>query len=507
MRNPDARPYAEGGRGPSARPLLAADRGGFVDRHGLWSETDHAAAGQLRRVVDETGIEMVRFAFVDQHGILRGKTMTRQAVRGVLRSGLTAPSSLLLKDTSGRSVFDVFAADTGVGIPGLGGAGDIVMVPVPSTFRVLPWTRRTGWMLCDLYFPDGRPVPLSPREILRRQEVRLAEAGYTLTAGAELEFHVFRADSGGLDADQVGVPGTPGRPVPVSPTSTGAQLLHEEGLDSLDELVQVLYDGLVGVDLPLRSIELEFGPSQLEITLAPGGPMKTADDVVLARSVIRQLCRRHGYRATFMSRPAGAQSASTGWHLHQSLHRIADGGPAFPAAQGSGTLSPVGMCYLAGLLDHAGAATAFATPTVNGYKRYLPYSLAPDAVVWGLDNKGAMIRVVGSAGDPDTRLENRSGEPAANPYLYLTSQIVSGLDGIARGLDPGPPTENPYAPGSTRLPRSLGAALDALAADPVFATALGTEVTNWYSTLKRSEFARYLAHVSDWEQREYLGLL
>lgn len=507
MRSIDARPYAEGGDGPSARPLLAANRGGFVDRHSLWDEAAHAAARQMRRVIDEVGIEMVRFAFVDQHGILRGKTMTRDAVTSVLSSGVTAPSSLLLKDTSGRSVFDVFAAETGVGVPGLGGAGDIVMVPVPATFRVLPWARRTGWILCDLYFPDGRPVPISPRGVLRRQMSRLYDAGYLLTAGAELEFHVFRADSDVLAADQVNAPGLPGRPVAVSPTSPGAQLLHEEGLDSLDDLVQSLHDGLRSVDLPLRSIELEFGPSQLEVTLAPGGPMETADNVILARSAIRQLCRRHGYRATFMSRPAGTQSASTGWHLHQSLHRVDSGEPAFPADEGSGTLSPIGMGYLAGLLEHAGGATAFATPTVNGYKRYLPYSLAPDAVVWGLDNKGAMVRVVGSAGDPNTRLENRSGEPAANPYFYIASQIASGLDGITRRLDPGLPTENPYAPDSSRLPRSLGAALDALEADTIFAGALGTDVTNWYTMIKRAEFARYLAHVSDWEQREYLGLL
>ncbi|MDP8015159.1 glutamine synthetase family protein [Prescottella equi] len=507
MRNSDARPQFEGGGGSSARPMRAVDRGGFVDRHGLWDEAAFAAAGQMRRVMDEVGIEMVRFAFVDQHGILRGKTMTRDAVPGVLRSGLTAPSSLLLKDTSGKSVFDVFSVDTGVAVPGLGGAGDIVMVPDPATFRVVPWARRTAWILCDLYFPDGRPVPLCPRQILRTQTARLAEAGYELTAGAELEFHVFRLPDVPLDAGRLNAPGAPGLAPAVTPTSTGAQLLHEEGLDSLDELVQILHDGLRGVDLPIRSIEMEFGPSQLEITLAPDGPLETADNVVLARSAIRQLCRRHGYHATFMSRPAGTQTASTGWHLHQSLRSLATGRPAFPAERGDGTLSEIGMGYLAGLLEHALAATAFATPTVNGYKRYLPYSLAPDAVVWGLDNKGAMVRVVGIAGDPNTRLENRSGEPAANPYLYLASQIISGLDGITCRLDPGLPTENPYAPGAQRLPRSLAEALDAFEADEAFRSALGGDVVAWYTTIKRAEFARYLAYVSDWEQREYFGLL
>ncbi|UYP18261.1 glutamine synthetase family protein [Rhodococcus sp. Z13] len=506
MRSIDERPISEGGDGSSARPLLASERGGFVDTHGLWTEEHYAAAAQMRRVIDELGIEMVRFSFVDQHGVLRGKTMTRDAVPGAMRAGVTAPSSLLLKDTSGRSAFSVFSSDTGVGVAGFSGAGDIVLVPDPTTFRVLPWAARTGWLLCQVHFPDGRPVPLCPRTVLRHQLARLAEHDLEMVTGAELEFHVFRATEDELTADRIGTPGAPGRAATVTPVSTGSQLLHEEGLDSLDHLVQALHDGLTRADLPLRSIELEFGPSQLEITLAPGSALQTADNVVLARAAIRQICRRHGYHATFMSRPAGTQTASTGWHLHQSLRQISTGAPVF-TSEGSGTLSAEGMHYLAGLLTHAPAATAFATPTVNGYKRYMPFSLAPDAVVWGIDNKGAMVRVVGSPGDPNTRLENRSGEPAANPYLYIGAQVASGLDGIVRELDPGMPTENPYEPGAPRLPRSLGEALDALEADEQLTAAFGSDFVGWYLALKRSEFARYLAHVSDWEQREYFGLL
>ena len=114
--------------GFNARPMLAKDRGGFIDRHELWDDATYAAAAQMRRVVDELGLELVRFAFVDQHGVLRGKTLTRSAVSAAMRSGVTAPSSLLLKDTSGKSVFSVFEADTGVGVDGFSGAGDVVLV-------------------------------------------------------------------------------------------------------------------------------------------------------------------------------------------------------------------------------------------------------------------------------------------------------------------------------------------------------------------------------------------
>ncbi|BCL25387.1 glutamine synthetase family protein [Streptomyces aurantiacus] len=525
MRSADERPRAQGGDGPAARPLTSAGAGGFVERHGLWDERQHVAAGHVRRVIDELGLERVRFSFADQHGVLRGKTLTREAVPGALRSGVTAPSSLLLKDTSGRTVFPVFSGGTG-GVTGGGvggergggmltggrfaGAGDIVLVPDMTTFRVLPWADRTGWILCDLYHPDGTPAAFCSRGLLRDRLAALADTGYDLTVGVELEFHVYRP-AGGVPAPvAVGRPGAPGPAPEVEPLTSGAQLLHEEGLDRLDDLVGLLYRGLTGLDLPLRSLELEFGPSQLELTLDARDAAQAADDALLARAAVRQICHRNGYHATFMSRPATAETASSGWHLHQSVRSRATGEAVFDPASGSApgeTLSPVGRHYLAGLLAHAPAATVFTTPTVNGYKRYLPMSLAPDRVVWGIDNKGAMVRVVGAQGGGGARLENRSGEPAANPYLYIASQVVSGMDGMARRLDPGPPTTDPYDVAARALPGSLAQALDALDADPVFADALGRDVVSWLTTIKRAEFARYLAHVSDWEQREYFDFV
>jgi glutamine synthetase len=505
-RNVDERAVAEGGGGISARPMLAKDRDGFIHRHDLWTEAQYAAAGQMRRVMDEVGIEMVRFSFADQHGILRGKTLARAAVPTALRSGVTAPSSLLLKDTSGQSVFAVFSEDTGVGVEGFSGAGDIVLVPDPLTFRVLPWAEGTAMVLCDLRFPDGSPVPFCSRSILRTELAALAARGYGMTVGAELEFHVYRDDETPLAAEHIGAPGRPGAAAAGHPTTRGSQLLHEEGLDAMQPLVDALYRGLTLLDLPLRSIELEFGPSQFELTMEAGDAAQIADAIVLCRSAVRRICARLGYHATFMSRPQGADGASTGWHLHQSLYDLETGSGAFvPDAEGT-TLSLVGSAYLAGLLEHAPAASAFATPTVNGYKRYQPFSLAPDRVAWGIDNKGAMIRAVGGVGDPATRLENRSGEPAANPYLYIASQLISGMDGMERGLIPPAPTTNPYTTDAPRLPASLDAAVDALVADEAFRTALGGTVVDWYATIKRAEWGRYLRHVSDWEQREYFGI-
>jgi len=287
----------------------------------------------------------------------------------------------------------------------------------------------------------------------------------------------------------------------------GMQLLAESSIDAVDELVQLLRDGLVALDLGLRSIEAEFGAGQLELTFAPQGALRAADDMVLCRSAVKQLCARAGYHATFMSRPHLPDLASSGWHLHQSLvDRDSNENRLVPDDGSPHPLSGLGRGYLAGLLAHAPAASVFTTPTINGYKRYRPLSLAPDRILWGEDNKGAMVRVVGGAGDPATRLENRSGEPAANPYLYVAAQVVSGLDGVDRGLDPGEPSSRPYGDEAERLPASLIAAVAALRRDPVFAERMGAAFVAHVLAIKEAEIERFLGAVTDWEQREYFEL-
>ncbi len=176
--------------------------------------------------------------------------------------------------------------------------------------------------------------------------------------------------------------------------------------------------------------------------------------------------------------------------------------PSEPGA----ALSEVGRQFLAGLLAHARGAAAFSTPTINGYKRYRPYSLAPDRVIWGRENRGAMLRVIGGPGDPGTRIENRVGEPAANPYLYFASQIHSGLDGLERRLDPGPPEDTPYESKGALLPRTLGEALAALHEDAALRAGLGGAFVDYFCRLKDAEIARFNLEVSEWEQREYFDL-
>jgi glutamine synthetase len=228
--------------------------------------------------------------------------------------------------------------------------------------------------------------------------------------------------------------------------------------------------------------------------------------MLLFRSAVKQIARRHGYHATFMCRPKLPNLFASGWHLHQSIVSRTSGDNAFMTKNDGEVLSAFARHYLAGLLAHARASAVFTTPTINGYKRYRTYSLAPDRAIWGRDNRGVMIRVLGGPNDAATRLENRIGEPAANPYLYMASQILSGLDGVDRRLDPGPSADTPYETKAALLPKTLREAVTALNDDPFFRGALGKEFVDYYVHIKNAEIERFQAEVSDWEHREYFEM-
>jgi len=475
----------------------------FVERHGLWSAEQKDAVKRLIAVVEEKKLETVRLSFADQHGILRGKTLIARDAIAALEGGVGVTTSLLAKDTSQKTVFPVFTAGGGFGMSEMEGAADALMIADPTTFRVLPWSPTSGWVLCDLYFGNGKPVPFSTRQLYRDVLNKIEARGYEFVAGLEVEFHLFKLDEAHMAPEDAG---QPGRPPSVSLVSHGYQYLSEQRFDQIEPIIDILRRNIIALDLPLRSVEIEFGPSQCEFTFRPAKGLAPADNMVLFRSAVKQLAHRHGYHATFMCRPKLANGFASGWHLHQSLVSRKDGSNAFMATDGNEVLSPLARNYLAGLLAHARASTVFSTPTINGYKRYRSYSLAPDRAIWGRDNRGVMIRVLGATNDPATRLENRIGEPAANPYLYMASQVLSGLDGIDRKLDPPLSADTPYETKADLLPKSLREAVYALHEDSFFREQLGAHFVDYYVHIKNAEIERFQAEVSDWEQREYFEM-
>ncbi|MCK8783154.1 glutamine synthetase family protein [Roseomonas sp. NAR14] len=476
---------------------------GFVERHGLLSEAQRRQAAEVARHIEADGLEAVRFSFPDQHGVLRGKVLMGSEAAGAFRSGLSLTSTLLLKDTAHRTAVPVFARDGSL-LPEFRGAADFLLVPDPATFRVLPWAPRTGWMLCDAYLPDGRPVPYATRGLCRDVLARLGARGHALATGLEVEFHLLRLLDPKLAPEDAGQPGTPPE---VGLLNQGYNYLTETRFDGLEPILEILRRDLLALGLPLRSQEVEFGPSQVEFVFGVGTGMQPADDMVLFRSAVRQICRRHGYLASFMCRPRLPNVMSSGWHLHQSLCDPETGGNLFVPQAAGQPLSAPGRHWLAGLLAEARAAAAFTTPTINGYKRFRPHSLAPDRAVWGCDNRGVMLRVLGSGpGDPATRIENRVGEPAANPYLYLASQVVCGMAGLAAAMEPGPSADTPYEHEAAKLPATLEEALSALEGSRCFREGFGDGFVDYFLRIKRAEIARFNLEVSEWEQREYFDL-
>jgi glutamine synthetase len=483
---------------------------------GRGGDHDPAAATAFVEGLRAEGIERVRIGWCDLHGVLRGKTLTLPALAAALEDGVSMVSTIVLKDSSDRTALNVFEPGALDALPGFGPANNLLLRPDPASLQRLPWAPGTAWLRADACHDDASPLAVDPRRALVAALERLRAAGFGLVCGLEVEFHVYRIEDERLDPRRADWPGEPPRVAMVHP---GYHLLAEGWADRSDEVFAIVQRTCEGLGLPLASLEIELGPSQFEAVFAATDALTAADAMVLFRNGVRQALARAGYHASFVCRPPFANVMASGWHLHHSL--VGPGGrnafmrdaPATGSAADDAAhwLSDPGCGWLAGLLAHARGASVFCTSTVNGYSRFKPHAMAPVGVLWGRDDRGAMLRVLGRDGDRGTRIENRAGEPMANPYLYIAAQVHAGLDGIERGLVPPPACRAAYlegaAEGAIRLPASLGEALEALAEDSTLARAFGAPLVHAYTAIKRSELARHAAAADQdaWQRREYFG--
>ncbi len=494
----------------------------FAEACGIDSAARQTATEHLLRHVKKSGVERVRFAWCDQHGLLRGKTLMASAVERALNDGIGMVSTLMLKDTSDRTAWKVFEHGGVADLPGFEAAGNLMLMADPASFKQLPWAPQTGWVQCQPWHADGTPVALDTRRVLQAALARLHARGYAMRCGLEVEFHIYKLrtdrDSGLKDVLDPYQAAWPGAAPQVEMIHPGYNLLSEAWADMGDSPLQIVQHTAQALGMPLTSLEIELGPSQVEAVFDVTDALTAADNMVLFRSATTQALRRAGYHATFMCRPPFPNIMSSGWHLHQSLVSVGDELKLFvrdASAEGTTrhdalfTLSKIGEHYLAGLLDHARGMALLATPTVNGYERFQPNAMAPQSIVWGYDNRGAMLRVIGRAGDAATRIENRIGESAANPYLYIASQIHAGLNGIDHQLKAPVASSTPYDTVHERLPTTMAEAIEALRCDAGLTSGLGLEFVNYYTHLKQAELARWTAadDKRDWVAREYFGRL
>ena len=276
--------------------------------------------------IDEETLEVVRIAFVDTHGIVRARPIEARLFSQAARNGVPFTTALFAMDSANGIFQNVFARDGGFGRDTMGGGGDMLAIPDLTTFRVLPWAHKCGWVLSDLYLKSGERCPLDPRLVMQTACDRLARQGLIYVGGVEVECHILKiTDERNNLADCT----QPPAPLGVEALRHGYQYMSENSLDQLEPIITPLRQALIGVGLPLRILDAEWGPGQFEISLDPLENMAAPDAVVLLRGVVKQVCRRMGLLASFMTKPALPNVYSSGWHLHQSLFHTASGRNAF----------------------------------------------------------------------------------------------------------------------------------------------------------------------------------
>jgi glutamine synthetase len=457
----------------------------------------------LIRRIETAGFERVRFAWCDLHGALRSKTLLKAAALRALLSGVGMAGTLVLKDHADKTAFPVFdsqALKVFDGLERFREASNVLLRADPLSLLSLPWDTSTGLLRCETWFPDGTAVAWDTRRLLREALKSLAMRGWSMRCGLEVEFHVYKIKSAAPQLDPY-LADWPGQAPEVEMLHPGYRLIGDDYMTMCEVPMAIIERTALSLGLPLQSLEIEFGPSQLEAVFDATDALTAADNMVLFRNLVRQALRREGYYASFVCRPPFPNVMSSGWHLHQSLvdghganlfmPELVEQASANPFSARN-YLSETGAQFLSGLLEHAQAMTALAVPTVNGYERFRPNALAPQTASWGYDSRGAMLRVIGGPGDVATRIENRLGEPMANPYLYLASQIYAGLDGVERNLVPSLAGSAPQS-ALQALPASLELAVRALQANQVFQKGFGQGFVAYYGQIASSEWARFQA--------------
>jgi glutamine synthetase len=403
------------------------------------------------------------------------------------------PASQFQKALDGEILFDGSSIKGFVRIE----ESDMLLKPDLRTFRVFPWGNpeaRVGRLICDVHDPDNTPFAGDPRLCLKRVAARAAELGYVMNAGVEAEFFFFQRDADG------------------GPTT----ITHDRGgyfdltpVDMGEKARRMIVNDLEAMGFEVEAAHHEVAPGQHEIDFKYADAITTADDLTTFRFIVRNAAMAHGLHATFMPKPIFGQNGS-GMHTHQSLFR--DGENAFYDPEGEFEISSAMRHYIGGLKAHAKAITAITCPLVNSYKRLVPGYEAPVDIAWSRRNRSPMIRVPERRG-VGTRVEFRMPDPACNPYLALAVQLAAGLDGLERGIDPGPPIDtnvwelseeerSQYQMDS--LPANLAEAIVALESDELMRETLGTHLLTNYVAAKKQEWDEYIAQVTRWELDRYL---
>jgi glutamine synthetase len=374
---------------------------------------------------------------------------------------------------------------------------DMLLAPDLSTFRVFPWGdehNRVARLICDITLPDGTPFAGDPRGVLKQQIERARAMGYTMNAGMEAEFFMFKQPSVGG---------------PTTETHDVGGYFDLAPVDLGEDARRMIVDLLEQMGFEVEAAHHEVAHGQHEIDFRYADALTTADNIATFRFVVKYVAHQVGLVASFMPKPIFGQNGS-GMHTHQSLFKGSEN--AFWDKQAQWELSTVALHYIGGLLRHARGFCAITNPLVNSYKRLVPGYEAPVNVAWSMRNRSPLIRIPDRRGS-GTRVELRMPDPSANPYLALTVMLAAGLDGVETAADYREPVDVNIWEMSFRekrrlriddLPHDLNEACDELEKDKVIGEALGNHITAHFLDAKRQEWREYITQVSAWELENYL---
>lgn len=432
----------------------------------------------IMQLVEEEDVEFIRLQFTDIFGNMKNVAIT---------------SSQLEKALDNRCMFD------GSSIEGFARIeeSDMYLHPDLDTFAIFPWRPQQGKVariICDIYRPDGTPFAGDPRYVLRQAIRQAEELGYVLDVGPECEFFLFDTDDNGC---------------PTTETTEQAGYFemgpNDHGENARRDMVLTLED----MGFEIEASHHEASPGQHEIDFKYEPALHAADDIMTFKLAVKTIAKRHGMHATFMPKPKSGVSGS-GMHINMSLRK--DGRNIFADENDKYGLSREAYYFIGGLMEHVYAMTAVTNPLINSYKRLLSGFEAPQHITWSLTNRSPLIRIP-SPYSGGTRIELRSPDSAANPYLTLALCLAAGIDGIKKKIMPPEniqknifqmTEEEKQERNIQSLPMNLYDALTAMEQDPFVTGVLGEHISRVYINSKKDELERYSKAVTEWEVKEYL---
>lgn len=431
------------------------------------------------RLVEENDVRFIRLQFTDIFGTMKNVAITSRQIEKALNN---------------ECFFDGSSIEGFVRIE----ESDMYLAPDVDTFEILPWSTPDGniaRIICDVYTADGKPFEGDPRYILKKVLKEAKDMGYTFNVGPECEFFLFHTDGEGN---------------PTTITHDNAGYFDLGHIDLGEEARRDMCIALEKMGFEIEASHHEVAAGQHEIDFKYDDALKTADNIMTFKSVVKTIAQAHGLHATFMPKPIYGISGS-GMHVNMSLSK--DGQNAFYDSTDELGLSSIAYSFIAGVLQHVNGMAAITNPLVNSYKRLVPGYEAPVHLAWSAKNRSPLIRIPMARGE-STRVELRNPDPSCNPYITLAVCLAAGLDGIKRGLTPPPSIEGNIfamtederkAAGIEVLPADLYDAIEELKKDEFVKTTLGEHASHVYIEAKTLEWDEYRTKVHKWEVEQYLS--